>query len=433
MRKFLKSIIVGIITLEARGVLARRKPKIIVVTGSVGKTSTKDAVYTALSTSFDVRKSEKSYNSEIGVPLTILNLKNAWDSPLWWLINIFKGFWELVRPGTYPTQLVLEVGADKPGDLERIFSWLIPDTVVVTRLPKIPVHVEFYESPEHLIKEESIPALKIKKGGLLVLNQDDENVVTLMKGARGDVITFGLSKLSNVSGGNILISYDGGPKEKRPVGITFRVDNSGSSVPVEITGTLGIQNVYHILAAFAVGLKGGINLVTLSQAFKTHQTPPGRMKIVEGLFNSTIIDDTYNSSPVAVEEALLTLKSIEGDRRKIAILGDMLELGKFSKLEHKRVGGIVSNSANMLVVVGAGAKEIAEGARESGMDNSKIFEFSESKEAGKFVEGMLEEGDVALVKGSQGIRMERIVEEIMSHPEDKEKLLVRQEKEWQRR
>ncbi len=423
----------SILTFEARMTLARRKPKIIVVTGSVGKTSTKDAVSRALSTSFNVRKSEKSYNSEIGIPLTILNLRNAWDSPIFWLLNIFKGFWELIRPDFYPTHLILEVGADKPGDLEDIFSWLVPDVVVVTRLPKIPVHVEFYKSPEHLIKEESIPALKIKKGGLLVLNSDDENVMALMKEARGEVVTFGLDKLSDVSGGNIIILYDNGLKGKRPVGITFRIDSNGSSVPVEIIGTLGIQNIYHILSAFAVGMKEGINLVTLSQAFKTHITPPGRMKIIEGLFNTIVIDDTYNSSPVALEEALLTLRSVEGAKRKIAVLGDMLELGKFSESEHKRVGAMVKDSADMLIAVGARSKGIAVGARENGMNISKIFEFEESKEAGKFIKGILEEGDFVLVKGSQSIRMEAVVEEIMLHPELKEKLLVRQEKEWKRR
>lgn len=423
----------GILTFEAKMVLARRNPKVFVVTGSVGKTSTKDALSMALSTSFNVRKSEKSYNSEIGIPLTILNLRNAWDSPIFWLLNIFKGFWELLKPGIYPTHLILEVGADKPGDLKEIFSWLIPDVVIVTRLPKIPVHVEFYDSPEQLIKEESIPAFKVKRGGLLVLNRDDKNVMALTKEARGEVVTFGLDKLSDISGGNIIISYDDGLKGRRPVGINFRVDSNGSSVPVEIIGTLGIQNIYHVLSAFAVGTKEGINLVTLSQAFKTHITPPGRMKIIEGLFNTTVIDDTYNSSPVALEEALLTLKSIETRGRKIAVLGDMLELGKFSKSEHERMGEIAKDSANILAVVGIRAKGIAKGALESGMDKSKIFEFEESKEAGKFVKGILEEGDFVLVKGSQGMRMEAVVEEIMLHPEFKEKLLVRQEKEWSER
>lgn len=433
MRKLLRQIVLSVLTFEARMVLARGKPKIFVITGSVGKTSTKDAVYSALSTSFDVRKSEKSYNSEIGVPLTILNLKNAWDSPIFWLLNIFKGFWELIKPGIYPTHLVLEVGADKPGDLKEIFSWLIPDVVVVTRLPKIPVHVEFYDSPEQLMEEESIPAFKIKKGGVLVLNRDDENVFSLTKEARGEVVTFGLDKLSDVSGGNILVSYRNGARGKRPIGITFRVDNNGSSVPVDLEGTLGIQNVYHVLSAFAVGIKEGINLVRLSESFKNYSSPPGRMKIIEGVFDTTIIDDTYNSSPVALEEALSTLKSIESKERKIAVLGDMLELGKFSESEHERIGRVVLGSAHILITVGARAKGIGKAALESGMDKSKIFEFGESKEAGKFIKGILEEGDFVLVKGSQGMRMERIVEEIILQPELKEKLLVRQEKEWQER
>jgi len=291
----------------------------------------------------------------------------------------------------------------------------------------------FTPSKKQLMEEESIPAFKIKKGGVLVLNRDDENVFSLTKEARGEVVTFGLDKLSDVSGGNILVSYRNGARGKRPIGITFRVDNNGSSVPVDLEGTLGIQNVYHVLSAFAVGIKEGINLVRLSESFKNYSSPPGRMKIIEGVFDTTIIDDTYNSSPVALEEALSTLKSIESKERKIAVLGDMLELGKFSESEHERIGRVVLGSAHILITVGARAKGIGKAALESGMDKSKIFEFGESKEAGKFIKGILEEGDFVLVKGSQGMRMERIVEEIILQPELKEKLLVRQEKEWQER
>lgn len=119
------------------------KPRIVAVTGSVGKTSTKDAIFAVLADNQHVRKSDKSFNSEIGLPLTILGCPNAWNNPLRWLQNIFDGFLLLVLPSRYPAWLVLEVGADRPGDISGVAKWLPVDVAVITRLPEVPVHVEF--------------------------------------------------------------------------------------------------------------------------------------------------------------------------------------------------------------------------------------------------------------------------------------------------
>ncbi|MDO8590711.1 MAG: cyanophycin synthetase, partial [bacterium] len=165
---------------------------------------------------------------------------------------------------------------------------------------------------------------------------------------------------------------------------------------------------------------------------------------------TTVIDDTYNSSPVAVAEALRTLAEVKVDAspsaqdlaqddpearprgRKIAVLGDMLELGKYSIKAHEKAGKEAVGAADILVTVGLRARDIAMGALDNGMDEKNIFQFDDTKEAGKHVETIMAEGDIVLVKGSQGMRMERIVEEIMAHPEDKDILLVRQEEEWQK-
>lgn len=429
MKAVFKSLIVPILTLEAKAVLRRRKPKIAVVTGSVGKTSTKDAVGTALSAGFSVRKSEKSFNSDIGVPLTILNLKNAWDNPFLWLLNIVVGFFEIVRPGPYPSWLVLEVGADKPGDLSELFKWLYADVVIVTRFPDIPVHVEFYNSPEDLIREESIPAKKMKKGGVLVLNNDDPKVLALAQGSASYVVTYGLTPEAEIFGSNASLLY----QDKKLKGMAFRIDVRGNSIPIEIMGAVGETHVYPILAAVGVALRQGINLVQIKDAFEKHDTPPGRMRLVEGKGGSTIIDDTYNASPVATEEALKTLRAVEGFSRKIAVLGDMLELGKFTEEEHKKIGEKIPGTADLLITVGIKARGIREGAEALGTNADRIFSFDNSKEAAKFVGDIVRGGDIILVKGSQSIRMEKIVEALMAHPEDAKKLLVRQERAWEKR
>ena len=150
MKNISKKIIVWILKTEAKLALKRYKPSIIAVTGSVGKTSTKDAIFTAISPFFHVRKSAKSYNSDIGIPLTILGLENPWNNSWKWIQNIFKGAFVLIKREKYPEWLVLEIGADRPGEIKRLMSWIHPDISVVTRVGSVPVHVEFYKSAKTL-------------------------------------------------------------------------------------------------------------------------------------------------------------------------------------------------------------------------------------------------------------------------------------------
>jgi len=206
------------------------------------------------------------------------------------------------------------------------------------------------------------------------------------------------------------------------------------SGPVAIEGVLGVQHVYPVLAALAAGASQDLNIVKMSQAFNEHhKTPPGRMKIIEGRKNVTIIDDTYNSSPVAVESALLALCGLELPGRKIAILGDMKELGRFSKREHEKVGKMAGDCADLLVFVGDASAHFAEGAFASSIKKENVYEFARADQAAAFMLEHAQEHDVVLVKGSQSIRLEKVVEALMRDPEKKKSLLVRQEKEWEKR
>ena len=146
-----------------------------------------------------------------------------------------------------------------------------------------------------------------------------------------------------------------------------------------------------------------------------------------------IIDDTYNASPVALEEAQNAVKEIQTAGRKIAVIGDMMELGKYSVDEHKKAGAQAANIFNMLAVAGIRGRGIAEGALNEGMNEGDIFQFDDSREAGNFLHGIIKAGDIILVKGSQSMRMERAVAILMAHPEDAKKLLVRQDAEWKKR
>ncbi len=429
MKEILRAVIVFLLTLEARLVLAKYRPQIIAVTGSVGKTSAKDAIYSALLGSYFVRKSDKSYNSDIGIPLAILGLKTGWGSAFTWGKNIIEGLTLILFPNRYPRWLVLEVGADRPDDIRRIAKWLSPDVVVVTHLPDVPVHVEFFGSAEELFLEKKSLIDALKKGGALILNADDERVLAFRAGRETAVITYGMSRGAAVRASNVSISYKNGV----PVGMHVRVNYEGSSVPLHVNGSLGVQHVYPLLAAAAVGVSLKLNLVKMAESLSGHVSPPGRMRLIAGINNSVIIDDSYNASPVAALEALKTLGEVKATGRKIAVLGDMLELGRFSVEEHRRVGVEAAKVASLLVTVGIRSRYTAGAAREAGMKSEHVLSFDDAASAGKALVGMISVGDVILVKGSQSIRTERVVEALMKHPEEKEKLLARQDTGWQRR
>jgi UDP-N-acetylmuramoyl-tripeptide--D-alanyl-D-alanine ligase len=157
------------------------------------------------------------------------------------------------------------------------------------------------------------------------------------------------------------------------------------------------------------------------------------MHLVDGIKGSLIIDDTYNASPIATTEALNTLQTLEKAKRKIAVLGDMMELGAHSSEAHKEIGTLAAKSCNILVAVGIRSRRIAEAAMDSGMSEKNIYQFDSAPEAGNFIQNTIAEGDIILVKGSQSMRMEQVVKEIMAEPEQAGKLLVRQEEEWTKR
>jgi len=424
---FIKKIVVWILTFEAQMVLRKYKPKIIAVTGSVGKTTTKDAIYAALSNDLYVRKSEKSFNSDVGVPLAILGLENAWRNPVRWLTNIARGVQLLVMNESYPLWLVLEVGADRPGDIRRIAKWLKPDIAVITGVPDMPVHVEFFKSPEDLVREKRALAEYLKEDGKLILNGDDARMVALCEEYRDKMTTYGLSNKNQFSASHQGVVYEKG----KPIGVRFRLNRSGSSLPVTVFGALGRSRTYAALAALSVAEAAGVDSVTVAQRLSTWSPPPGRVRIIEGVNGATIIDDTYNSSPAAAQSALDTLKEVKGER-KIAILGDMLELGKYTTEAHRELGKRVVESASMLITVGFRARAIAEMALALGMPESNVrqYERTEAKRVGEELRGELKENDIILVKGSQSMRMERTVEELMADREQAADLLVRQEPEW---
>lgn len=412
--------------------LSHQKPRIVGVTGSVGKTSTKDAIFTAFSSCVRVRKSDKSFNSDVGVPLTILGLPNAWRNLYGWLKNIVRGLWPVYFQKNYPQWLILEVGADRPGDIERIATWVRPDVTVITLLPDVPVHIEYFKTPEEVIREKMFLAHAIVEGGMLVGNGDDAAIVDAFKKTGKQYLLYGFSEQAHVVAHEYAVRYEGVDSAKRPVGISVCVTVEGETYTILLDGLLGKQHVYPILAALACTKAVGLSLQLAAAALCTHIGAPGRMRLHAGMNNSTIIDDTYNASPAAVSMALSALKELSVVGRKIVVLGDMLELGTYSVAEHQAIGREAA-FADVVVTVGPRARDIALTAGTAGVDAMHIIECADATAAGAHVASILKEGDVVLVKGSQGIRMEKTVAHLLADRALAPHVLVRQEREWKSR
>ncbi len=418
-------------------ILKKYKPKVVGITGSIGKTSTKEAAATVLGVSYDVRKSPKSYNSEFGVPLTIIGQASAWSNMAGWLAIILAGLRLIVIRQSYPKWLVLEIGADRPGDIARLMRWLRLDVAVVTTIPDVPVHIEFFPSRESLIAEKGAIARGLLPNGVAILNADDENVLTLvekfkgvLKPGEGKIITYGRSKTADVRASNEKIMYREEGEIPMPDGLTFKLEYGGSSVPVRMKGIFGAHHVYTALAALSVGISQEVNTISMLEALAEHETPPGRLKVLEGIKRTIILDDTYNSSPRALEAALDTLDSLKCKGRKIAVVGDMMELGSYTIKVHTEVGMYAAGICNFIMTIGPRAKFIAEGARQRGFDEANLMHVTDAVEAGKKLQNLIQKGDCILVKGSQSMRMEKTVEEIIAYPDRKGELLTRQYEEW---
>lgn len=438
IRNLAKKTTIFILTWLARGILWRFQPIVIAVVGSVGKTSTKDAIAVALGSIGTVRKAVKSHNSEIGVPLTILGLSNAWGNWKGWIWNIARGIAEFFML-SYPRFLVVEVGSDRPGDIPNIGRWLRPHIVVVTSFGEVPVHVEYFDSPRDLYEEDRSMIRFLRPGGIVIANADDNESLEATKSKRSSM-TYGIESEhaeARALALNNLFDEDG-----TPIGISFKISFEGACVPVTVMGALGKQHVYPILSACEVASLYGGSIIEVAQSLEhKYRTPKGRMRILKGKNNSVVIDDTYNSSPIAlsvglnaVSEMFKEMKEIKGKKSKgrlIAVLGEMRELGRFSVGEHKKAGALVAQLGfDIIATVGSQAENLLEGANEEKEGGQNYLVFENSMEAGDWLKEEVSSDDVVYIKGSQGTRMEKVTKSILANPEEAADVLVRQEPFW---
>ncbi len=409
----------------ARLTIQKFSPGVVAVTGSVGKTSTKAAIATVLRSQRRVRASSESHNNEFGVPLAIIGEWRETDlklvskeSPpggrrilkLWfWLRVLTRGMTQFffLPKSRYPEILVLEYGADRPGDLKRLMEIARPQIGVVTAVGDIPVHVEFYESPAAVAREKRRLPENLPATGFAILNADDEAVSKMREMTRAHVLTFGFGEEAEMQ----IANFEERVEHGRPAGLSFKLEYGGSFVPVRIDGCFGKGVAYAAAAAAAVGIVFGIHLVRIAEALAYYEAPAHRQKLIQGIKGVSIIDDAYNASPLSMSAAIETMKRLSADR-KVGVLGDMLEIGKYAVEAHEAVGRAAGKVFDFLITVGPRAKFIAEAALQRGMSRRNIISFETVDDARLKMPDLIKRGDLVLIKASRAIGLEKLVQEI---------------------
>lgn len=416
--------------LLSQRILKKYQPDVVAISGSVGKTSAKEAVSTLLAEKFSLRASSKNYNNEIGVPLTIIGQQSPGSSIVGWSRVLFKALKLLVfYQSDYPKVLILEMGVDRPGDMNYLVSLAPPKLGIMTELSHS--HLEYFGSLQNIKKEKQVLIESVNRKGLSIINYDNLEVRSMANLSQARVLSYGFSKGSDLLATDLHYRFE--TDALNLVGLNFKINYQGSIVPINMDGIISEAGVYAFLAASLVALHYGLNLMEISILAKKFTSPPGRMRLLKGIKNTSIIDDTYNSSPESSISAIRVLGAmpITDLTKKYAVLGDMLEIGSFTEEGHQLLGNeIVQQKIDYLVSVGERARDIDRAAKAKGMDADKIFHFDKSELAGRFIQNRVKEGDILLVKGSQGMRMEKVVKELMAEPERASELLVRQEANW---
>ncbi len=414
IKKSLIHILHRVVHWLARQTVRTYKPYIIAITGSVGKTSAKEAIYAALCEVRRVRKTQANFNNELGVPLTILGDWNSISRPAgWFWIRVILGsFFKIIIPlrSRYPEVLVLEYGADRPGDIAQLLSIAHPNVGVISAIGEVPVHVEFYPSGvTSLVKEKSrlIHALNVHDSA--ILNGDDPHTNLIIEKTRAHVTTYGFSDSADVHISHVRHVIE----HNRIIGITFKLEQNGSEVPFVVKHAFSIAHAYAVACAVAVACEYlKLNLVAIFDSIARHYQPmDGRSVILKGIKNTQLIDESYNSSPLALETALKTMQLVAHTRR-VAVIGDMLELGPFSIEAHEKAGLLAAQCLDVLITVGSRAKLMAQKAIEKGMYEAAVHSFDTAQEAGLKLQEIMKAGDIVLVKGSHSIGLDRVIEEV---------------------
>ncbi len=360
----------------ARHVRRRASLPVVGVTGSVGKTTTKDMTAHLLATRGPVLKTEGNLNNQFGLPLTLLRLRSE------------------------HTAAVIEMGMSAPGEIRALSRLAEPDVATITRVA--PVHLEFFPSVDAIASAKGEILEGLRPGGTAVLNGDDPRVVAIGGRFPGRVVWFGRDRRFDVSAEN----------ERAEAGTRFDlvVEGRRTAVALPLAGPHFVSN---FLAAAAAAHVLGIAPEAMAEAAASMRPARHRGEVRRLGEGVTLLDDCYNSSPEALEAAVAALALLPGQRR-VAILGDMLELGPTGPALHRAAGQSLAGRVDLVVGVGPLAGEIVEGAREGGIPAPSLHRFDAAARAVGGLGAIVRPGDAVLVKASRGIHLEAVVDALLA-------------------
>jgi UDP-N-acetylmuramoyl-tripeptide--D-alanyl-D-alanine ligase len=349
--------------------------EVIGITGSTGKTCTKDMISNVLSQEFNIVSTEKNYNNEIGVPLTVLKADQK-------------------------TQfLVVEMAMRGLGQIHELTEIVHPKIGLITNVGK--THFELLGSEEKIAEAKSELIRAIPSDGVIILNADDKWSENLRKLARAPVVTYGISKTAHIRAEDIKVDVLGRP--------SFKMISDKNVLSLDLPFP-GRHNIYNALATYAVASELGLSQASVKKGLETCVFSEMRMQVFTTPDGITVLNDAYNANPTSMKAALVTLGDMAEKKRKLAVLGDMLELGTLAEMAHFEIGELVKDlNVDLLITVGSKSKRIVEGALSKGMNSRLIFQCQTTEEAAKVLVEKVKPGDVILVKASRAMELERVI------------------------
>lgn len=353
---------------------------VIGITGSVGKTSTKDIIASVMSKKYNVLKTLGNYNSQIGLPLTVLRLKDH-------------------------NAMAIEMGMSQKGELSNLTKIAKPTVAVITNIGT--AHIGNLGSRDNILKAKLEILEGLQDGGTLVINNDNDLLKKWNEentDKRFKVVTFGIENKSDIMPYDIVSSDSGS---------TYKIDIEGKTYTVNVT-VGGNHFVLNSLCAIAIGRIFGISMEDILDGIKNFELTKRRMQIEKNKDGVTIINDCYNANYDSMKAAIEYLGKLEATK-KIAVLGDMLELGNFSKELHEKVGEEVArNNIDVLITVGNDSKYIASKAIENGMEKDNVYQFNSNDEAVNLIKKLVKPNEAMLIKASNGMKFQEIFEKIIT-------------------
>ena len=348
---------------------------VVAITGSVGKTSTKDLIASVVSQEFDTLKTKGNYNNHIGLPLTLLELNNQQAA-------------------------VVEMGMNHLGEISVLANIAKPTIAVITNIGT--AHIGLLGSKQNILKAKLEILDGLEQDGLIILNNDDKLLNSALNEINHKVYTYGIENKSDLNAYNIKLN-------EQDSTFNIKINQKEYTINVPMAGK---HFIYNALCAISVGLNLNISIEKIINGIKNFKPSKLRMNIIETKENIKIINDTYNASYDSVKSVLEVLKNMKA-RRKIAVLGDVLELGEHAKKLHEQIGiQVVKNQIDILMTLGQNSKFIANKAVESGMKEENVFSFDEKEELISKIKQISNQDDIILFKASRGMELDKVVENI---------------------